>query len=110
MKLQYNPYPIFTTSKTPVGLYARQKWIGQAETWQWKTDFEETVTMLFAEQADDGSWHHSVVETISRLFGLHLTVRENSSQIDSALNWLLEKLNLQPVDVFPDLLHYFILP
>lgn len=102
MNLRYNPYQIFTASKTPAGLYARQKWIGQADTRQWKTDFEETVTTLFADQADDGSWHQSDVETISRLFGLHLTVRENSSRIDSALNWLLNRLNRQSVDGSPD--------
>jgi len=101
MKLHYDPYQIFSASKTPAGLYARQKWLGQAGTRQWKTDFEETVKMLFANQADDGSWHQSEVETITKLFGLHLTVRETSSKIDSALTWLLENINLQPVDISP---------
>lgn len=98
MKLRYDPYRIFMTSKTPVGLYARQKWIGQADTRQWKTDFDEAVAILYSDQADDGSWHQSDVETISRLFGLHLTVRDTSPKIDAALNRLLEKLSFQTLD------------
>jgi hypothetical protein len=38
MKLRYDPYQIFQFSKTPVGLYARQKWLGEAETPQWRID------------------------------------------------------------------------
>jgi hypothetical protein len=40
MKLRYDPYQIFRFSKTPIGLYARQKWLGEADTDQWKIDFE----------------------------------------------------------------------
>jgi len=101
MRLHYNPYQIFTASKTPVGLYARQKWLGQAGSRQWKTDFEKTVTTLFADQADDGSWHQSDVETITKLFGLHLTLRESSTRIDAALKWLLGKINLQSIEIDP---------
>lgn len=101
MKLHYDPYQIFTASKTPAGLYARQKWLGQTDTRQWKTDFEETVTRLFADQADDGSWYQSHVETITRLFGLHLTVRETSSKIDAGIDWLFKNINLKSVDIPP---------
>ena len=99
---KYNPYQIFTTSKTPAGFYARQKWLNQADTHNWEKDFEVTVTALYADQADDGSWYRSDAETISRLFGLHLTVRDNLTKIDSALNWLLEKRSPQPVEDSPD--------
>lgn len=102
MNLRYDPYQVFTASKTPAGLYARQKWLGQADSPQWKSDFEETVTRLSADQADDGSWHQSDVETITNLFGFHLTVRESSPRIDTALNWLLEKIDLQTVEIDPD--------
>ncbi len=64
MKLRYDPYQVFRFSKTPAGLYARQKWIGEAETPQWKTDFQKTVTALLADQLPDGSWHHEPVATI----------------------------------------------
>ncbi|MGD8522035.1 MAG: hypothetical protein PVF56_12890 [Desulfobacterales bacterium] len=99
MRLHYNPYRIFNTSKTPAGLYARQKWLGQAGNRQWKTDFEETIARLFADQSDDGSWHQSDVETITKLFGLHLTVRESSTRIDAALNWLLERIDIQSIEI-----------
>ena len=95
MKLRHDPYQIFRFSKTPVGLYARQKWLGEAETPQWKSDFKETVAALFAGQLPDGSWQHASIETIKRLFGLHLTVRSSTAQIDAALAWLLGKINLQ---------------
>jgi len=95
MKLRYDPYQVFRFSKTPAGLYARQKWIGEAETPQWKTDFQKTVTALLADQLPDGPWHHEPVATIKHLFGLHLTVRSSSVQIDTALTWLLERIDLQ---------------
>ncbi len=101
MNLRYNPYQIFAASKTPAGLYARQKWLGHAGSRKWNIDFEETVQRLFADQADDGSWRQSDVETITNLFGLHLTVRESSARIDAALNWLLEKIDLQSTKIPP---------
>jgi len=95
MKLRYDPYQVFRFSKTPAGLYARQKWLGENETPQWKKEFQKTVTALLADQLPDGSWHQAPLETIKRLFGLHLTVRESSDGIETALNWLLDKITLQ---------------
>ena len=99
MKLRYDPYQVFRFSKTPAGLYARQKWLGEAETPQWKIDFQETVAVLLADQLPDGSWHHDTIETISHLFGLHLTVRSSTAQIDAALTWLLDKIDLQADEI-----------
>ena len=99
MKLRNDPYLVFRYSKTPAGLYARQKWLGETERSQWKLDFQEAVTALLADQSPDGSWHHAVVATIKHLFGLHLTVRSSSSQIDAALTWLLEKIDFQTEEV-----------
>ena len=95
MKLRYDPYQVFRTSKTPVGLYARQKWLREAETDLWKIDFKETVAALLTDQLPDGSWSCSTTETIKRLFGLHLTVRSSTAQINSALTWLLSKIAFQ---------------
>jgi hypothetical protein len=95
MKLRYDPYQVFRFSKTPVGLYARQKWLGEAETPQWKIDFKETVVALTADQLTDGSWRGATVETIHRLFGLHLTMRSSTAQIDTALAWILDKIAFQ---------------
>jgi len=95
MKLRYDPYQVFRFSTTPAGLYARQKWLGEAETPQWKLDFQKTVTALLANQLPDGSWHHATVITVNHLFGLHLTVQSSGTQIDAALNWLLAKIHLQ---------------
>jgi hypothetical protein len=99
MKLNYNPYGVFRNSKTPAGLYARQKWLGEAETDQWKIDFKKTVAELLAGQLPDGSWSRSTTETIKRLFGLHLTVRSSTAQIDAALNWLISKIDLQAGEI-----------
>jgi hypothetical protein len=96
MKLRYDPYQIFRYSKTPAGLYARQKWLGETETPQWQSDFQSTVNSLWADQLPDGSWYQSPVETIIHLFGLHLTVRSTSAPIESALSWLLHQIDLQP--------------
>ena len=95
MKLRYDPFQVFRCSTTPAGLYARQKWLGEAETPQWKIDFQQTVTTLWADQLSDGSWHHATVATIDRLFGLHLTVRTPTAPINAALNWLMDKITLQ---------------
>jgi hypothetical protein len=95
MKLRNDPYQIFRFSRTPAGLYARQKWLGEAERSQWQRDFQETVGVLLADQSPGGSWHHETAATIKHLFGLHLTVRSSNTQIESALAWLLEKIEIQ---------------
>ena len=99
MKLYYDPYHVFRNSKTPAGLYARQKWLGEAETDQWKIDFKETVAALLTDQLPDGSWSRSTIETIKRLFGLHLTVRSATAQIDAALTRLTNKIDLQAENI-----------
>jgi len=99
MKLRYDPYQVFRYSKTPTGLYARQKWLAEVETPQWKIDFDRTVNLLLANQLPDGSWHHAAVETISHLFGLHLTMRSSTAQIDAALTWLLQEIHLQTEEI-----------
>jgi len=95
MKLRYDPFLIFRSSKTPAGLYARQKWLQEFDTPQWQRDFQETVSSLWADQLPDGSWQRLALTTIVRLFGLHLTVRSSSPQIEYALKWLLTKIELQ---------------
>ena len=95
MNLRYDPYQVFRSSKTPAGLYARQKWLGEAESPQWKTDFQETVTALLADQLPDGSWHHAPLATIGNLFGLHLTVRSTTAKIEAALTWLFDQISIQ---------------
>jgi hypothetical protein len=64
-----------------------------------KIDFQQTVTTLWADQLSDGSWHHATVATINRLFGLHLTVRTPTAQINAALNWLMDKIYLQKEEI-----------
>jgi hypothetical protein len=99
MKLHYDPYQVFRFSKTPAGLYARQTWLGEVATDQWKFDFKETVATLLAGQLPDGSWSRSTIETIQRLFGLHLTVRSSTAKIKAALKWLLNKIDLQAENI-----------
>ena len=101
MALAYDPYNVFKSSKTPAGLYARQKWLGESNDRQWNNDFDETVDKLFEDQAHDGSWQQSELKTINRLFGLHLTVREASGRIDAALDWLMNKIDLPPAGYQP---------
>jgi hypothetical protein len=95
MKLRKDPYQVFRFSRTPAGLYARQKWLGEAQRSQWKMDFQETVSLLVANQSHDGSWHHETVTTIKHLFGLHLTVRSSNAQTEAALTWLMEHIEIQ---------------
>jgi hypothetical protein len=99
MKIRYDPYQVFRSSKTPVGLYARQKWLAEYETSGWRADFDETVSKILDDQLPDGSWDHQALMTISRLFGLHLTVRSPSEQILNTITWLLNKIDLQAGDI-----------
>lgn len=85
----HDPYAVFRSSTTPVGLYARQKWLGESSTPQWKEDFAAAVAELVRGQSADGLWQGSVIETIHRLFGLHLTVRTPDLCIDKGLDTLL---------------------
>ncbi len=91
MKLRFNPFQIFEASKSPAGLYARKKWLGESGNASWQDDFSQTVSLLSAGQHADGSWFQSPVETIRRLFGLHLTVREKTADIERALAWLIDE-------------------
>lgn len=92
MTLRNDPYPVFRSSKTPAGLYARQKWLEEAGNEAWQADFQETVAALMAGQLPDGSWKQSELETITRLFGLHLTTREPNAAIAAGLGWLQGRL------------------
>ena len=89
--LTYDPLTVFETSVTPPGLYARKKWLGQEDTPAWRADFRATVASLVRGQGSDGSWNGSVVDTIQRLFGLHLTLREPDDEIHRALDWLMSQ-------------------
>lgn len=73
-----------------MGLYARQKWLGEEKDSRWKIGFDATVKRLLAGQSDNGSWNHSVMPTIQRLFGLHLTVRHPNESLHKALDWLMD--------------------
>ena len=85
----HDPYAVFRSCTTPVGLYARKKWLGESSTPQWKEDFAGAVAELVRGQSADGLWQGSVIETIHRLFGLHLTVRKPDLCIDTGLDTLL---------------------
>jgi hypothetical protein len=89
MQLRFNPFEIFRSSTTPAGLYARKRWLKEENTQSWQVDLRETVDSLLAGQNEDGSWGQSIVTTIQRLFGLHLTVQRHNKRIDKALDWLM---------------------
>jgi len=90
--LKRSPLTVFANSRTPAGLYARQKWLGASGSRSWHTDFDVTVAAIMADQLPDGSWSGSVDETARRLFGLHLTVRETCPAVDNGLDWLLDRM------------------
>jgi len=46
MQVRFDPFKCFKGSRTPSGLYARQKWLGEAETPEWKNDFQVQVEAL----------------------------------------------------------------
>lgn len=97
--LNHNPLNIFYGSKTPFGLYARQKWLKQEETKSWKKDFRETVASLFSGQRLNGSWNNSLLTTFHRLFGLHLTMRKNNGRIDKSIEWLLSQEFIEKIEI-----------
>jgi hypothetical protein len=96
---KYDPLQVFAGSKTPAGLYARQKWRHEESEESWASDFNDTVKALRTGQLANGSWSNSEVNTIQRLFGLHLTVREPDKSIELALDWLLSKNSLSCIPV-----------
>ena len=91
MMLRFNPLLLFNSSKTPAGLYARQRWLNEENHRAWRADFQTAVGHLTKGQSPDGSWDSSALKTIQRLFGLHLTVRYQTEDIKRALDWLIEK-------------------
>ncbi|MEE9912038.1 MAG: hypothetical protein K4571_09980 [Deltaproteobacteria bacterium] len=89
LRVRHNPFQIFKGSKTPAGLYARQKWLNESGMAQWQDDFHQALHALMSGQSDDGSWNQSPLETVRRLFGLHLTIRNQTLEIEKALDWLM---------------------
>lgn len=89
LRLPYQPYDIFRSSRSAPGLYARQKWLKEASSPLWKADFDAMVAGLLRGQSDEGLWAGSPIETIRRLFGLHLTVRASDPTIHKGLDALL---------------------
>jgi hypothetical protein len=89
--LHHNPYAIFRGSRTPQGLYARQKWLGEEFSSRWQDDFRLTVSELKTNQTDNRMHLDATLELIHRLFGLHLTVRQIDPEIQSSLDNLLMK-------------------
>jgi hypothetical protein len=86
--LRFNPYPVFKESKSPAGLYARKRWLGEEDSLLWKKDCSETINLLMDNQSTDGSWNESTLESIKHLFGLHLTVRSCTENIGKAIDWM----------------------
>lgn len=103
MKLRWDPYQVFRHSRTPAGLYARKKWVVERFDSGYQKDFEETVGFLLSGQSADGSWESSCIETVGRLFGLHLTVRDEIEPIRKGLAWLVAQTSifLHPKGVLP---------
>ena len=90
-EMKYNAFEIFHASSSSAGLYARKKWLGESDNPDWKRDFDHTVLSLMEKQSADGSWFQSPLETIRRLFGLHLTYRERTPDIHKGLEWLINQ-------------------
>jgi hypothetical protein len=108
MKWRYDPFDVFRHNRTPVGLYARKKWLNQGTGSEYRRDEAETVRFLLSGQSSDGSWGGSFLRTIQNLFGLHLTVRDAIEPVRSGLEWLVSRIppgvsrrEIRPVEPLP---------
>ncbi|MCB2225506.1 MAG: hypothetical protein KQH53_02430 [Desulfarculaceae bacterium] len=88
--LKYDPLTPFVFSTSPAGLYARQRWLGGDA--RLAIDMKARVAALKKGQRQDGSWGGSPLESLRRLFGLHLTQREPDPAVERALDWLLPRV------------------
>lgn len=93
LHLDYDPYRIFRSSRTPPGLYARQKWLHEETKSSRQEDFSATVKALYQNRSGSGLWQNSIIKTIHQLFGLHLTVRTCDPLIKKSLEQLLYNVN-----------------
>jgi len=90
-KIKHNPYKIFKGSTTPPGLYARQKWLNEGKAEQFGADFNHTVANLKLIGDDFKERSERILDTLHRLFGLHLTVRYLDPSINKALNEVISE-------------------
>lgn len=88
-KLTHDPLAPFAASRTPAGLYARSRWLGDDP--RLKRDMDRCVATLKKGQRADGSWGASPLATLRRLFGLHLTQRRADPAVERALDWLWDR-------------------
>jgi len=92
MPLKYDPLQVFRSSRTPFGLYARQKWLGEGDSRRWRSNCQETLAQITRGRSPNGSWGFSATHTVQGLFALHLTVREPDALIHKGIDWLLLRL------------------
>jgi len=97
--LRFDPFQIFHSSSTPAGLYARQHWLSEGQTTQWRQDFDRMVVILSKGQLTSGCWGNSVIDTIQHLFYLHLTLREQTTVVKAGLDWLLNETLGSPAKI-----------
>lgn len=95
MNLHCDPFKIFKGSKSPAGLYARQKWLNESENRRWREDFTETVAALQSYPFPEIHSYREAMHHIRNLFGLHLTVRSSTAGIDDALLQLFSRIDIQ---------------
>jgi hypothetical protein len=65
--------------------------LGQEGDKEWQFAFKNTIASLLEGQLEEGSWGNSFIQTVHRLFGLHLTIRNPTDYINKALDWLLNQ-------------------
>jgi hypothetical protein len=99
MRLRYDPFQVFRASKSPPGLYARQKWLGESDSPGWIKDCEKTAAALLSYPFSEMNHYAEAIETIRCLFGLHLTVRSSTAGIDAELSRLISKIDLKPTQI-----------
>ena len=89
--LRYNPFNIFRGKISPVSLYARKKWLGEAGETVFENDFNKTLRKLTESCFRDDS---DLLEKIEILFSLHLTKRETTSEIDNTIDSLISESDI----------------
>ncbi len=60
LHLNYDPYRIFRSSRTPPGLYARQKRLHEETKSSWQADFIATVKALYQNRSGSVLWQNSI--------------------------------------------------
>lgn len=87
--LKYDPLAVFRASRTPAGIYASSRWLGQGHDRSGRLISIEGLRRSTRDSSGTAAGQPPL-PTASRHFELHLTLREPDESVNRGIDWLTD--------------------